>query len=105
MHIPVAHTVPQRPQFIAWLVVLLSQPLDGLPSQSPNPLLQLYWQTPDTHAGVTFVRAPAMHVSPQAPQWVSDADVPVSHPSAGLPLQLLKPVAHAATPHTPAVQV
>jgi hypothetical protein len=80
------HAMPQPPQFAADVCVFVSQPLFGLPSQLPNPALQLGVQVP---AGQLVVPFALVHAVPQAPQFAvvfSEA----SHPSVTSLLQLPK---------------
>jgi hypothetical protein len=97
-----AHARPQAPQWLGVLVVLTSQPLAALPSQSANPAAQVKPQRPAAQAGVAL-SAP-MHTVPQAPQWETLVPVLVSQPLAALPSQSPKPAAHIATAHWPIVQ-
>lgn len=95
-----AHGAPQAPQS-ALVVVLVSQPLIGLPSQSARrgshePTRQVpLEQSPMPNAG--------LQVLPHAPQWVSVFSG-VSQPSAGSPLQSPKPASHTATSQVPVEQ-
>jgi hypothetical protein len=59
------HALPQRPQCAMAVLVLASQPLAGLMSQSPKPALQVNPHVPETHEGVALA---AVHVRPHAPQ-------------------------------------
>jgi hypothetical protein len=91
-------TLPQTPQALA-VVRSASQPLLGLPSQSPKPPL---------HEGAhtllvalhEVVPCEFEHTSPQAEQFVG---VPsgVSQPFAVLPSQLAKPAAHPTNAQLP----
>jgi hypothetical protein len=51
------------------MVVLHSQPLPGIPSRSRQPIAQVFWHMPITHAATWF--APAMHARPHAPQFIA----------------------------------
>src|SRR6185437_2785467 len=59
------HAELHVPQLLASVSRLVSQPLSGLPSQSPKPVAQLGTQTPFTHAFVLFRPT---HLIPQPPQ-------------------------------------
>jgi len=78
------HAVPHAPQLLTLVWVLVSQPLLGLPSQLPNPGLQLGEQLPDTQAvePLAFVQ-----VTPQEPQVVVVVRS-ASHPLPDTPSQL-----------------
>jgi hypothetical protein len=97
-----AQARPQAPQCCVDDVVLASQPLVALPSQSAKPAVQVSAQRPPVQAG-TALSAP-MHTVPQAPQWETLVAVAVSQPLAALPSQSPKPAAHMATVHWPIVQ-
>jgi hypothetical protein len=96
------HTLPQRPQLVAVVLRLVSQPLAALPSQSPKPALQVSRHAPAVQAAVWF--APAVHARPQAPQCMSEVPVLVSHPLALFMSQLPKP-ALQVSPHMDAAHV
>jgi hypothetical protein len=111
---PAAHTVPQRPaehtwapaqaarhapQFARSLVVLTSQPLAAIPSQSAKPALQVNPQAPAAQVAVAL--AGAEHALPQRPQCVVLARVSTSQPLVAMPSQLSKP-ALQVSPHVPA---
>jgi hypothetical protein len=77
------HAVPQVPQFVA-VVSEASQPLAGLPSQSPKPDEQApVAQEPPTQLGVPFAVVQALPHVPQLAVVVTDT----SQPLAGLPSQ------------------
>lgn len=92
------HTLPQAPQALA-VVRSASQPLLGLPSQSPKPPVQAGAHTLllALHEVVPWEFE---HTSPQAEQFVG---VPsgVSQPFAVLPSQLAKPALQLANVHVP----
>jgi hypothetical protein len=63
---PELHARPQAPQWLVLVPRLASQPLLGLLSQLPKPLVQVpITQAFDAHAAVALVK---LHVRPQAPQ-------------------------------------
>jgi hypothetical protein len=92
------HTLPQTPQALA-VVRSASQPLLGLPSQSPKPPVQTGAQTL-LLALQDVVPCEFEHTSPHAEQFV---DVPsgVSQPFAVLPSQLAKPALQLANVQVP----
>ena len=50
-------TVPHAPQFVALVSVFVSQPVEPIPSQFPNPAAQVpRVQLPLTHDSVAFAR-------------------------------------------------
>jgi hypothetical protein len=60
------HTLPQPPQWLTLVLVLVSQPSAGLPLQLPKPGLQpAIVQLPATQPGVPLATEQAF---PQAPQ-------------------------------------
>ncbi len=63
----VGHKVPQRPQCIALVPVLTSQPFAALPSQFAKPVLQVSPQTPIAHVPVAF--GGVGHAVPHIPQF------------------------------------
>jgi hypothetical protein len=71
-------TEPQAPQLAESLAVLVSHPLEGLPSQSLKPASQVYAQLPALQAAVEW--ALASHARPQPPQWKTSVKVLVSQP-------------------------
>ena len=92
----------QEPQCKGSVVVVTSQPLAALLSQSAKPAAQAIPQTPPLHDAVPLV---PLHACPQVPQLARSLLVVVSQPSASLfALQSPKPVAQAPL-HTPAAQV
>jgi hypothetical protein len=78
-----AHALPQLPQLVV-VVVLVSQPFVALPSQLPQPALQV-----GTHALLVQVVVPCalLQAVPQAPQFDALLVVLTSQPSAYVPLQ------------------
>jgi hypothetical protein len=94
------HAVPHPPQCVVLVCVFVSQPLAVLPSQLPQPELQLMVHAPAVHPGVPLV---PLQTVPHAPQWVALVCVFVSQPSFLLPLQSPKPVLQFGA-HAPAVQ-
>jgi hypothetical protein len=95
------HALPQRPQCARVVLVLASQPLAALLSQSPKPALHINEHAPALQAGVPLAAA---HAFAQRPQCATLDVVSVSQPLAGLPSQSAKPAAQR-TPHAPAAQV
>jgi hypothetical protein len=110
-HAPLTHTAvalgrvhapPQRPQCATLVRRSTSQPLAGLPSQSPKPALHAATtQPPAAHAAVALGSTQALPHTPQCEVLVVRL---VSHPLAALPSQLPKP-ALQVIPHMPLVQV
>jgi hypothetical protein len=78
------HTVEQVPQCVASVLRLTSQPLDALPSQLENPVLQVIEHTPAAHDGVPLVE---LHAVTQLPQWTGSVLMSVSQPFDTLPSQ------------------
>jgi hypothetical protein len=78
----VEQTLPHVPQFVT-LVIEVSQPLAGLPSQSEYPVLHVGTQVPD---GQVCDPLEFVQVLPQAPQ-LEVLSIDVSQPSLGSPLQ------------------
>jgi len=93
--------VPQVPQLLMLVLVLVSQPLFGLPSQFPKPTLQPGEQTPPAHDVVPLALVQAV---PQVPQLLVLVRVSVSQPLFGLPSQSAQPAAHVGV-QAPAVQL
>jgi hypothetical protein len=61
----VLQAVTQAPQWVGSALRFTSQPFAALPSQFPNPALQVMPQTPALHVAVPFVE---LQVPPQLPQ-------------------------------------
>lgn len=83
--VPVPHTLPHAPQLLLSPLRLVSHPLPGLRSQSPNPALHdAIVQTPLAQVGVPLLTVQAMHAFPLLPQAVNvvpDTHVlPLQHP-------------------------
>jgi hypothetical protein len=101
-HAPAAHTWPaaqRRPHMPQWLPSTArraSQPLVGVPSQSPKPAAHVPGtQAPATHAPAALG---SVHTRPHAPQLRrSVPDTATSQPLAGLRSQSRKPALHAST--------
>jgi hypothetical protein len=97
--VPVAlvglHAWLQPPQF-AIVLSCVSQPFAGLPSQSPNPALQVLRQTPS--AQLTWEALVPWQATPQSPQLLTLVFVLTQ-----LPLQLVSPLAQLTT-HCPPEQ-
>jgi hypothetical protein len=72
-HMPVppppgaGHAFPQKPQWLAFVVMFTSHPLDARPSQSRKPVAQVRTQTPAMHCTAVAL-VPAVHTFPQPPQ-------------------------------------
>jgi hypothetical protein len=96
------HAWPQPPQCATVVFVFVSQPFTALPSQFPNPALQLGTQAPEVHCVVPFG---LRHCVPHAPQLLRFVFVFVSHPVDGLLSQLPNPEVHAPSVHAPPGQV
>jgi hypothetical protein len=62
---PPAHTVAQSPQWLALVVVSVSQPFSRLPSQLPSPTLHPQWMPTLVTAALEMVPVPleTVHVS------------------------------------------
>ena len=84
----VLHTVPQMPQLVVLVFVLVSQPLVRLLSQLPQPALQVI---PHVLAPQVAVPLVPLHARPHDPQFVGLVVTLVSQPSVKMPLQLAKP--------------
>ena len=95
------HAMPQPPQWLVLELVFVSQPLLALPSQLPEPALQLGVQLPPMQAVVPFG---LLHVVPHAPQLPALVVRLVSQPLLAMPSQLPQPGAQLGT-QLPAVQV
>jgi hypothetical protein len=94
-----AHARPQAPQWASEPARLVSQPLAGFASQSPNPVAHAATaQAPLTQAAVALA---SEHARPQPPQCETAARVLVSQPLAGFESQSPNPAAQAKA-HTPA---
>ena len=100
-HVPLEHegvpfvplqTVPQAPQWVAFVFLFTSQPVCALLSQSAKPALQAMAHTLFKHEGVPFV---PLHTPPQPPQWVASAVRSASHPLAGSRSQSPNPALQA----------
>ena len=75
---------PQPPQFPGVVLVLISQPLTGLPSQLPYPELHVVsWQVPEAHVSEALARSQGVPHVPQLVVVLSGA----SQPLLGLPSQ------------------
>ena len=72
------HAVPQVPQFVALVVVFVSQPLDRVPSQFPCPPLHTIPHAPATQVAVPFV---LLHTVPQPLQFAVSVFRFTSQPS------------------------
>ena len=94
------HTLPHVPQFETLVCTFVSQPLEAVPSQFPNPVVQdSIWHEPVEHVALAFASAHATPHPPQSASVVSD----FSQPFAGFPSQLPHPVVHVGT-QAPEVQ-
>jgi hypothetical protein len=105
MHVPETHVCPDaqaRPHAPQWAVLvwmLTSQPSPAIALQLPKPAAHASPQAPLVQVAVAL--GPVGHASPQRPQLEVLLVTLTSQPSAAVPLQLPKPVEHAATPHVP----
>jgi hypothetical protein len=94
-------TLPQAPQLVMVVLVLVSQPFVAIASQLPKPALQVpSVQTPDGQVSLALAR---LHTVLQSAQSVSVAMLR-SQPLLALPSQLLKLAEHVGT-HAPPVHV
>ena len=89
-----SHDVPQAPQSVR-LVVGVSQPLLGLPSQSPQPIEQVGTQPPVVQACV-----PCSFAQSAQPRQLSRVPSCVSQPSCSSE-QSAKPAVHPVNSHMP----
>ncbi len=97
---PPGHTVPHAPQLASSVCVLLSQPFAAFASQFAKPALH----APSTHPRAQVEAAFAkLQTIPQPVQLLGSKAVEVSQPSAPIPLQLPKPIAHVS-PHEESAQ-
>ncbi|MFO0627818.1 MAG: hypothetical protein U0325_19575 [Polyangiales bacterium] len=97
-----AQVRPQAPQFAVVLVMLVSQPLAGSPSQLPKPAVQAATaHAPCVQVAVALARAQAV---PQAPQRLTVVSRFTSQPLERVPSQLPKPRLQVIA-QAPAVQV
>jgi hypothetical protein len=94
------HTVPHAPQWLVLTWVLVSQPLEAMPSQLAYPVAHTGTHAPATHEVVPLG---LMHCAPHAPQLAELLCVLVSQPFCGLPSQLAYPLVHTGA-HAPAIQ-
>jgi hypothetical protein len=94
--------VPHAPQLVTVAFRFVSQPFAPLPSQSPQPALQLGTHAPVVQAVVPCAFAQAF---PQDPQLATVVFRFVSQPSDAIPLQLPKPTLQAPRVQTPPGQV
>jgi hypothetical protein len=92
------HTLPQVLQLLTSVLVLVSQPLFGFPSQFLKPAEQLGTQAPAVHVVVPLE---FVQVSPQTPQ-LAVVFSAVSHPLRAFASQLPKPAVQVGT-QAPAV--
>lgn len=96
-----AHARPHAPQLLTVVLVLVSQPLATIASQSPKPALQVSRHAPLVHAAAWL--APAVQARPHAPQLARAVLMLVSQPFAAIASQLPKP-ALQVSPHIEAPQ-
>jgi hypothetical protein len=99
---PPGQARPHTPQCVALARTSTSQPLVGLPSQSPKPIAQRREHVPAEHTAVAL--GPVGHIRPQAPQWLLSVFKNTSQPLLGLPSQSPKPGLQVK-PQRPAMQV
>ena len=83
-------------------VVVVSQPLATLASQSPKPALHVMRQEPPEQLGVPPT---ALQDTPHEPQLAVEVFVSVSQPFASTPSQSAKGAVHDAISQTPAPQL
>jgi len=82
--------LPHIPQLFASLVVLISHPFAGLPSQSAKPVLHVLTAQFDAlHVAVALAR---LHACLQPPQLLTSLVVLISHPSDAVLLQSANPL-------------
>ena len=88
---PITHALVARggvqvalhaPQLVRLLVVPVSQPLAGLPSQSAKPASQVYTHDPAAQVLVELGRD--SHARPHAPQWKTSVKVLASQPLSAM---------------------
>src|SRR4051812_29415043 len=96
----VEHTVPQPPQFEAFVFVFVSQPLATLPSQFAFGAVHAIWHEPPTQLGAPFADE---HTFVHDPQCEISALRSISQPSDARPLQSAKPATHDAIVQEPLV--
>jgi hypothetical protein len=96
-----AHACPQAPQLSLDVRKSVSQPLAGLPSQSPKFGEQTKPHPPAEQTRVALVRLG--QAVWQVPQWSTETRRSVSQPLVELPSQSPKPALHLSTVHAPAV--
>ena len=92
---------PQPAQFDAFELVLVSQPLPRLLSQSPIGAVQAMPQVPLLHDGLPPL---TLQILVQVPQWVASFFRSASQPLPMSPSQLSKP-AEQVMPQVPAAQL
>ena len=97
----VLHAAEQAPQFVALVLVFVSQPFATLLSQFPYPALHAIPHCPPLQLAVPFVPLQAVL---QAPQFVALVLVLISQPLAALLSQFSNPTLHAI-PHCPPLQL
>jgi hypothetical protein len=85
---------PQVPQLVALVLMLVSQPLLGLPSQSAVPAAHTGTQAPLTQLVTPLA---LMHFTPQPPQLFGSLAVTVSQPFLVLPSQSIEPALQTGT--------
>ena len=86
------------PQVLGEASRLASQPLEAMPSQLPQPALQLATShAPPEHAAVALA---SLQAAPHAPQLAVDVVTLTSHPLAATPSQFAYPVLQTK-PQTP----
>ncbi len=99
---PVAHAVPQAPQWLLDVWRFVSQPSEYVPLQSPKLVLhEATRHAPDEHAGTPLA---TVQTVPHAPQFETSAPMLTSQPLAALRSQSAKP-ALQVKPQVPEAQV
>jgi hypothetical protein len=95
---PAAHAAPHDPQWVRLVLVSVSQPFAGIPSQSAKGATHVFMQRPVEHDARWL--APAEQAIPHAPQFITLDCVSASQPLTALRSQSAKPIVHVP-PHTP----
>jgi hypothetical protein len=99
---PLGQVVPHAPQFMAEVLVSVSQPLAGERSQSAKPRRHM----PIAHAPIAHIvwALANEHTRPQPPQLEASPRRSSSQPLAGSPSQSPKFASQRTTVHSPAAQ-
>lgn len=78
------HAPPHAPQLPALVLKSVSQPLEILPSQSPQPAVQAILHAPAKQLGVPFA---LLHAPAQPPQFATSEFRLISQPVVAMPSQ------------------